>query len=237
MRASRPTFLTPRTTPLHGVDIALRPLSRRDASELIRVPDDPGWDLLLRRPAGGGASADAWLADALKCMRRGVEHAWTIRDRLDGRLLGSTRYLNVDLANRRLEIGATWLLPEARGSVANLEAKLLQLDHAFSALGIRRVHVQADVRNERSRRAIEGLGATFEGVLRSHIVLPDGTSRDTAVYSIVDAEWPELRAALVERIADRTASWRALPSSLAAHEASSMSACVPAPRAPGIMSA
>lgn len=125
----------------------------------------------------------------------------------------------MDLANRRLEIGATWLLPEARGSVANLESKLLLLEHAMDALGVQRVHIQADVRNGRSRQAIESLGATFEGILRRHLVLPDGSTRDTAVYSILADEWPALRLALQARIATRGATWRAVPTSLLPHVA------------------
>jgi len=194
--------------------VVLRPISRRDLPELERVPDDPAWDLLLRRPAGRDVRADAWLADAMRGMRSGIECAWTIRDRTDGRLLGSTRYLNVDLAHQRLEIGATWLLADARGSSANLDSKLALLDHAFDVFGVRRVHVQADVHNERSRRAIEGLGATLEGVLRRHIVRPDGTTRDTAVYSIIADEWAERRAGIAEQLAAREASWRRRESSL-----------------------
>lgn len=180
------------------------------------MPDDPAWSLLLRCPAPGAMGAEAWLDDALRQARRGSERCWLIRDRVTGQLLGSTRFLNVDLGNSRVEIGATWLLPEARGTVANAESKLLLLDHAIHDLGVRRVHVQADVRNERSRRAIEVLGAEFEGVLRQHIVLPDGSSRDTAVYSILDLDWPRLRQALVQRVARRTPDWRFAPSSLLA---------------------
>lgn len=216
MRAVRTNLITSTALPLTGESVALRPVRRRDLSDLSRVPDHPAWDLLLRRPTGAGTTPEAWLADALRGVRRGTERCWTIRDVVDGRLLGSTRYLNVDLANQRLEIGATWLLPEAHGSVANAESKLLLLDHAFDDLGVRRVHIQADVRNERSRRAIEALGATFEGVLRRHIVLRDGSSRDTAVYSILAEEWLELREALVARVARKAATWRQLPSSLLA---------------------
>ncbi len=214
MRAVRTNLVTTSTTALIGTSIVLRPLRRRDLSDLANVPDDPAWDLLLRRPAGSGTTPEAWLADALRGVRRGSERCWTIRDCVDGRLLGSTRFLNIDRANQRLEIGATWLLLEARGSVANAESKLLLLDHAFGDLGMRRVHIQADVRNERSRRAIESLGATLEGVLRRHIVLRDGSSRDTAVYSIVADEWPRLRGALAERVGRGAASWRQHPSSL-----------------------
>jgi N-acetyltransferase len=203
-----------RATELRGEHVTLAPVSARDLTELERIPDDPAWDLLLRPPAGPRATPQAWLADALAQARRGHERCWIVRDAGDGRLLGSTRFLSIDRRNRRLEVGATWLLPEARGTVANPESKLLLLDHAFDRVQVRRVHIQADVRNERSRRAIEALGATFEGILRRHIVLADGSSRDTAVYSILDEEWASLRPALVERIATRTASWRALPSSL-----------------------
>ena len=85
MRAARPTFLRPRPATLTGRDVVLRPISRRDLPELERVPDDPAWDLLLRRPAGRDVRADAWLADAMRGMRSGIECAWTIRDRTDGR--------------------------------------------------------------------------------------------------------------------------------------------------------
>lgn len=215
MAATRPAFLTTRPPTLVGRDVILRPLSRRDAAQLARVPAaDPAWALLLRHPTAHGADPGEWLAEALRAVRAGREYCWTIRDRLDGQLLGSTRYLNLDLPNRRVEVGATWLLPEARGTSANAESKLLQLDHAFDVLGVERVHVQADVRNGRSRAAIEALGATFEGVLRRHLVLRDGTSRDTAVYSILADEWPRLRPALAERAERRSAAWRARDCSL-----------------------
>lgn len=214
MRAALPGFLAPRAVRLIGEHVSLRPLSKKDADELARVPDDPAWDLLLRKPSGPDVDSGAWLADALSGIRRGHERAWTIRDRATNQLLGSTRFLNVELRHRRLEIGATWLLPEARGTVANAESKLLLLDHAFEGMGVERVHIQADALNNRSRAAIEALGATYEGLLRRHIVRPDGSTRDTAVYSILADEWPGLRPALVERVAQRSADWRLRPSSL-----------------------
>ncbi|MCW2960304.1 MAG: acetyltransferase [Thermoleophilia bacterium] len=208
MHVTRPTYLTPRPSSLRGAHVALHPVRARDLAELATIPDDDAWRLLLRPPAGPGVSAQAWLDDALRQVRRGTERCWLVRDRETGQLLGSTRFLNMDLANRRLEIGSTWLLAEARGTVANAESKLLLLDHAFHDLGVRRVHIQADVRNTRSRHAIERLGATYEGVLRSHIVLPDGSSRDTAVYSILDSDWQELRPRLLMRAAGRGPDWR-----------------------------
>lgn len=208
MHAWRPTtILLPKRT-LIGEHVVLRPLTRRDLPDISQVPEDPAFDLLLRPPVGAGVSAVTWLEDAVRCARRGTERCWTIRDRADGRLLGSTRLLNVDLANRRLEIGATWLLAEARGTCANAESKLLLLDHAFHDLGVARVHIQADAANARSRAAIESLGATAEGVLRQHAQRRDGTMRDTAVYSIIAEEWPDLRPALEARVAGRTPAWR-----------------------------
>jgi RimJ/RimL family protein N-acetyltransferase len=222
MRAIRSKFLMPRAATLGGDHVVLTPLSRRDAADLAQVPDDPAWELLLRKPAGPSTSSGAWLREALRAARRGSERSWTIRDRATGQLLGSTRYLNIDVVNRRLEIGATWLLTEARGTAANAESKLLLLDHAFDDLGMQRVHIQADVRNTVSRRAIEALGASFEGVMRQHIVLADGSSRDTAVYSMIAPDWSELRPALAARVEARAAGWRARVSSLdAARDAQS----------------
>ena len=214
MSLSRPSFLVPRAATLRGDTIMLRPLGKRDADELALVPDDPAWEFLIRRPAGNGVEPERWLADALRGQRHGTERCWTVRDVHTKQLLGTTRFLNLDLAHRRLEIGATWFLPEARGTCANAESKLLLLDHAFADLGVQRVHIQADVRNEVSRRAIEQLGASFEGVLRRHIVLPCGTVRDTAVYSIIADEWEELRPSLAVRANAKPPTWRARPSSL-----------------------
>jgi RimJ/RimL family protein N-acetyltransferase len=105
-------------------------------------------------------------------------------------------------------VGSTWFISRARGTVANVESKLLLLDHAFSNLAMRRIHIQADVRNERSRASIAALGATFEGVLRRHIVLPDGSSRDTAVYSILLEEWPSIRTHIEARASRKAPGWR-----------------------------
>ncbi len=220
----RSTILVPRARTLRGLFVTLKPLTRRDLPELERVPDDPAWQLLLRPPTGPNITPATWLEDALRCARRGTERCWTIRDAIDGRLLGSTRLLNVDLANRRVEIGTTWLLEDARGSGANAESKLLLLDHAFTTLGVDRVHIQADARNERSRRAIEALGATFEGVLRRHLTRRDGTQRDTAVYSILADEWPALRPALDARATHRGPAWRTRPSALLPAQAETIAA-------------
>ncbi len=115
--------------------------------------------------------------------------------------IGSTAFLAADEGNRRLEIGATWITPAHQRSAANTEAKLLQLAHAFEVLGCARVELKTDARNQRSRDAIARLGATEEGTFRKHMLLPDGTWRDSVYFSIVDAEWPSVRHRLEERLA------------------------------------
>lgn len=119
----------------------------------------------------------------------------------DGEVVGSTRYLALRPEHRSVEIGWTWLHPSVWGSGANVEAKYLQLRHAFEAWGCRRVEWKTDAQNERSCRALEALGATFEGVHRKHMLVRDGESRDSAWYSVVEDEWPAVRAHLETRLA------------------------------------
>ena len=114
-------------------------------------------------------------------------------DCASGRIVGSTCYLNIDPVNRRLEIGGTWLTPAWQRTPVNSEAKFLQLEHCFETLGCVRVEFKTDARNARSRAALARIGATEEGTLRRHLVLPDGHVRDSVYFSILDDEWPEVR--------------------------------------------
>jgi RimJ/RimL family protein N-acetyltransferase/DNA-binding transcriptional ArsR family regulator len=109
---------------------------------------------------------------------------------------GSTRFGNIAVEHSRVEIGWTWLLPQFQRTGLNREAKLLLLTHAFETLGARRVEFKGDARNAQSRRALEGIGATFEGLLRRHLTLPDGTQRDSFYFSIIAEEWPEVKERL-----------------------------------------
>jgi RimJ/RimL family protein N-acetyltransferase len=113
-----------------------------------------------------------------------------------GEAVGSTAFLNVDNGNRRLEIGSTWVTPAKQRSPVNTEAKYLQLTHCFDELGCARVEFKTDARNEQSRAALERIGATEEGVLRKHMLMPDGVWRDSVYYSILDTEWPSVRERL-----------------------------------------
>jgi N-acetyltransferase len=122
-------------------------------------------------------------------------------DSVGGRVLGSTRFLSIRPEARSVEIGWTWLSPAAWGTGANTEAKYLQLRHAFETLGCLRVEFKTDALNERSRAALAGLPATFEGVHRKHMLVRGGERRDSAWYSVIDDDWPDVKAALEQRIA------------------------------------
>jgi N-acetyltransferase len=116
-------------------------------------------------------------------------------------VVGSTRFLALRPEHRSVEIGWTWLHPSAWGTGVNAEAKLLQLEHAFERWGCRRVELKTDARNDRSRRALEALGAKFEGIHRKHMLVRGGENRDSAWYSVTDDDWPRVRARLEERLA------------------------------------
>lgn len=118
-------------------------------------------------------------------------------------VVGSTRFLALRPEHGSVEIGWTWLSPSAWGTGANVEAKLLQLRHAFDVWGCRRVELKTDALNERSRGALEALGATFEGVHRKHMLVRGGENRDSAWYSVTDDEWPSVRAHLEARLAQK----------------------------------
>ena len=139
---------------------------------------------------------EAWIALALDAQERGTEVPFAIRDRGTGQVLGSTRYLNIMPKDRGLEIGWTWLTGAARRTSVNTECKYLLLRHAFETLGAIRVQLKTDSRNVTSQRAIERIGAVKEGILRNHVIMPDGYYRHSVYYSILDSEWPSVKAHL-----------------------------------------
>jgi RimJ/RimL family protein N-acetyltransferase len=147
-----------------------------------------------------GGTFHAWLEDALAASEAGTEGAFATVDVQTGRHVGSTRYLALRPDHRVLEIGWTWLSPACWQTGANVEAKLLMLEHAFEDLGCLRVEFKTDARNERSRAALAALPAQFEGVFRKHMLVRGGERRDSAYYSIIDDEWPEVRENLQRRL-------------------------------------
>jgi RimJ/RimL family protein N-acetyltransferase len=125
---------------------------------------------------------------------------WAIIDPATSRAVGMTTYLNLEPANRRLEIGSTWIGSKAQGTGINAAAKMLLLQRAFEELGCIAVEFRAHWHNHQSRRAIERLGAKQDGILRNHTIFENGTVRDTVVFSIVEAEWPTVKFGLAERL-------------------------------------
>jgi len=181
---------------LEGRIVQLEPMSRDHLDGLLDVALDPSlWRWTIARPTDR-AGLEAWLETALANREAGTELPFVTVERATGRPIGSSRYLNIALEHRRLEIGWTWVAPAWQRGGANREAKLLMLGHAFEALGCLRVEFKTDALNERSRAALLGIGATFEGVFRKHMLMPDGRNRDSAWYSITDDDWPDVRARL-----------------------------------------
>ncbi len=187
---------------LEGSVVVLEPLAPSHEEALFEAAGDPEiWRYLPIKAGGARAEFGAWLEAALAASEAGGEVAFATLDAASGEPIGSTRYLSLRPEHRGLEIGWTWLATSHWGTGANVEAKQLMLEHAFDALGCIRVEFKTDARNERSRGALAALPARFEGVFRKHMILPDGTYRDSAYFSIVDDEWPAVKENLERRLA------------------------------------
>jgi RimJ/RimL family protein N-acetyltransferase len=194
MAAVSATRLEPVT--LDGSLVRLEPLSLDHVPGLAEVALDPAiWRWTIARPTSED-ELRTWAETAIAARDAGSELPFATIDRATGRPIGSSRYMNVVLEHRRLEIGWTWVAPPFQRTGANREAKLLMLRHAFDTLGCRRVEFKTDSRNEPSRNALLGIGAKFEGIFRNHMVMPEGPMRDSAWYSVIDSEWPAVRTAL-----------------------------------------
>jgi RimJ/RimL family protein N-acetyltransferase len=182
---------------LAGELVRLEPLSVDHLEGLWWASRDPRtWRWLSIRRPRTHAALRAWLDAAVA----GPDHAFATVLRATDEVVGSTRFLNARPQDRSVEIGWTWLAPAAWGTGVNAEAKLLMLAHAFERWRCRRVELKTDALNERSRRAMEAFGAVFEGVHRKHMLVRGGENRDSAWYSVVDDEWPAVRARLRERL-------------------------------------
>jgi RimJ/RimL family protein N-acetyltransferase len=189
---------------LEGRIVRLEPLARTHEQRLWEASRDPRtWRWLSVVQPRSRDEWHAFVEQALAAAAAGTELPLVTISHRDG-VLGSTRFLALRPEHRSVEIGWTWLHPSAWGTGANVEAKLLQLRHAFEAWGCRRVELKTDALNERSRGALEALGATFEGVHRKHMLVRGGANRDSAWYSIVDDDWPAVREGLERRLAEST---------------------------------
>ena len=189
------------TTRLEGSIVVLEPLGEQHAEELWEVAQSPEiWDWLVNLNASRELF-DYWLEASMESAREGSEGPFATRLRNSGKVVGTSRYLNVRPQDRVVEIGWTWLNPRAWRTGANVEAKLLMLAHAFETLECVRVEFKTDARNERSRAALAAIPAQFEGVLRNHMIVPDVGQRDSAYYSVIDGEWAAVRDNLRRRLA------------------------------------
>lgn len=190
---TRPAF-DPRPVTLTGTHVRLEPLRREHAAELFPVAhDDDIWRLMLVPMPREVGELESWIAAALEEQTLGNQVAFLTRRISDGAPIGSTRFLHIDRGNKSAEIGWTFLGREARRTVANTEAKFLQLRHLFDDLGAHRVWLQTDKLNERSQRAMERLGAIKEGEHRDDRISHDGRIRTSVVYGITRADWPSVR--------------------------------------------
>jgi N-acetyltransferase len=196
---------------LEGDLVVLEPLAEEHAEDLWRAAQAPEIWRWLAHIGSSHEYFDGWLEMSLTAQREGREGVFAIRELASGSLVGSSRYLNVRPPDRVVEIGWTWLNPSAWRTGINVETKLLLLGHAFEDLGCVRVELKTDARNERSRAAVAALPAQFEGVLRKHMTVPDVGVRDSAYYSVIDDEWPEVRANLQRRLSRQAGRERRRP--------------------------
>jgi RimJ/RimL family protein N-acetyltransferase/GNAT superfamily N-acetyltransferase len=191
----------PLTARLEGSVVTLVPLGEEHAEGLWEAAQAAEiWEWLFNV----GQSRewfDRWLETSLEAAARGAEGPFATCSAVDGEPIGSSRYMNVRRTDRVVEIGWTWLHPSAWGSGANVEAKLLMLRHAFEALDCVRVEFKTDARNERSRAALAAIPAQFEGILRNHMIVPEVGLRDSAYFSVIDSEWPQVEVNLERRLA------------------------------------
>jgi RimJ/RimL family protein N-acetyltransferase len=187
---------------LEGYGVRLEPLARHHLKELRTGCHDPAlWEFTFSdSPFESDASAEAWLAAALADSKTLL---FSVVDVASGATIGSTRFFDIEPAHRKLEIGWTFLTPVYWRSHVNTACKLLLMEFAFEQWNASRVQFKAEALNLRSRRALEGIGATLEGVLRNFRIRSDGEIRDTSFYSVIAQEWPAVRTRLIARLGAR----------------------------------
>jgi RimJ/RimL family protein N-acetyltransferase len=182
---------------LTGHYVRLEPMTEEHSAALAEIGvGQPFWDFMLYGNINTVDDMRHWVRDILSRAEMGTDLPFVAVHLESGRVAGATRFLNITPRDRGLEIGGTWYGPEFQRTVVNTECKYLLLRHAFEALGCIRVQLKTDLRNERSQKAIERIGAVKEGVLRNHMILPDGRIRHSVFYSILDTEWPEVKKRL-----------------------------------------
>ncbi len=185
---------------LEGEYVRLEPLNNEHLTELFEISLDK--EIWRWYPFQMNSKKDMkeYIADALEQQKKGLQLPFVTVDKTSDKIVGSTRFMNIDVQNKRVEIGSTWLAPQWQRTYINTEAKLLMLSHAFEVWKCLRVELKTDALNEKSRRAILRLGAKEEGILRQHVITESGRLRDTVYYSIIDSEWGNVKAGLEEKL-------------------------------------
>ena len=189
---------------LTGHHIRLEPLRVELAEGLWPCADEP--EIWRYMPYGDVNTVDklrSVIDDLLGRQARGTDVCFAVFDIATDTPIGMTRYMTIEPVNRSLEIGGTWYGKPYRRTAANTESKYLLFQHAFETLGCIRVQIKTDLRNERSQRAIERLGAVREGVLRKTMIMPNGFQRSSVMYSIIDDEWPAVKTRLESKLSNR----------------------------------
>jgi N-acetyltransferase len=200
MAASHMHIVTPIT--LEGAVVRLVPMGRQHADLFWNTAKDSIDDIfrwipyVMKTPADFQRVVEKTLAE----QERGESVAFATTEKSSGQVIGSTRFMNIDRANRRAEIGSTWIAPLWQRTAVNTEAKYLMLRHAFEIWKCIRVELKTDVLNQKSRSAILRLGAKQEGILRQHTITWTGRVRDTVYFSILDSEWPEVKQRLESKL-------------------------------------
>lgn len=184
------------TIDLIGERAHLMPLIREHTESLFQAGLNPDIWRFSSRKIETREDMEKLVEEALENKEKGLEVPFIIYDRWTNKVVGSTRYLNISIHHRNLEIGWTWLSPEVWRTRINTESKYMLLNHGFESLNTLRIQFKADIRNVRSNQAIERLGAFREGVLRRDRILNDGHVRDACIYSIIKEEWPTIRERL-----------------------------------------
>lgn len=197
--ARTPLKLEPVT--LTGRHLRLEPLCIEHVAALAEAGADPAIWTWYPQSAHGPERMRAWVQQALDWQASGVALPFVQVDVTSGRVIGSTRFGAIEASHRRAEIGWTWLNPAFQRSAANTESKYLMLCHAFETLGLVRVEFKTDSGNQASRRALARIGATEEGIFRNHMIVEGGRLRHSVYFSIIDSDWPAVKAGLERKLA------------------------------------
>ena len=184
---------------LENAHVRLEPIEERHREPMRVAGADPDlWRFASINQHG--SDFDAWMDDRLEASARGADLTFAIQERASGACVGSSSYLAVALAHKRLEIGWTWYAKRWWAGPVNPATKHAMMSHGFDALGLNRIELKLDATNTRSWKAVERLGAKHEGVFRHHMILPDGRLRDSAWFSVLKEEWPAVRRGLEDRL-------------------------------------